>query len=150
MKKHLVQLTSDERATLEAFVRTGLRSPQAILRARLLLLTDEQGDARNDADIAKTLNLNVHTVEENRKRYAQEGLQAVLERKPRKDKGIPVKVDGRVEAQLTRLACSQTPNDEPKWTLAMLGDGLVQLGLVDSISRETVRKTLKKTTSNRI
>lgn len=61
-----------------------------------------------------------------------------------------MKIDGRVEAQLTRLACSQTPNDEPSWTLAMLGDSLVKLGVVDSISRKTVRKTLKKITSSRI
>ena len=149
MKKHLVRLTPDERATLETFIHTGLRSPQALLRARLLLLADEQGDARNDADIAKTLSLNIHTVEQNRKRYAQDGLEAVLKRKPRKDKGIPVKIDGRVEAQLTRLACSQTPDEEPTWTLEMLGDELVKLGVVESISRETVRKTLKKIVSSR-
>ena len=89
------------------------------------------------------------TVEENRRRYVEDGLEAVLNRRPRKDKGVPVKIDGRVEAQLTRRACSQTPNDEPSWTLSMLGDHLVQLGVVDSISRETVRKTLKKIASNR-
>ena len=149
MKKHQVRLTPDERAKLKTFTRTGLRSPQALLRAQLLLLADEYGEANNDVTIARTLNLNVHTVEQTRRRYAQDGLEAVLQRKPRKDKGIPVKVDGRVEAQLTRLACSQTPNDEPSWTLSMLGDQLVQLGVVDSISRETVRKTLKKIASNR-
>ena len=148
-KKCLVQLTPDERATLETFVRTGLRGPQAILRARLLLLADEQGNARNDADIAKTLNLNLHTVEQNRKRYAQDSLQAVPNRRPRMDKGIPAKVDGQVEAQRTRLACSQTPHDEPSWTLAMSGDALVQLGVVDSSSRKAVRKTLKKTVPSR-
>ena len=89
-------------------------------------------------------------MEENRRRYVEDSLEAVLNRRPRKDKGVPVKVDGRVEAQLTRLACSQTPNDEPSWTLSMLGDHLVQLGVVNSISRETVRKTLKKIASNRI
>lgn len=149
MKKHLIRLTPDERATLETFVHTGLRSPQAVLRAQILLLADEQGEARNDADIAKTLKLNVHTVEQNRKRYAQDGLQAVLQRKSRKDKGVPVKIDGRVEAQLTMLACSATPNDEPGWTLSMLGDSLVKSGVVDSVSRETVRKTLKKIASSR-
>ncbi|WP_425147149.1 hypothetical protein [Deinococcus sp.] len=71
-------------------------------------------------------------------------MEAVVQHKPRKDKGIPVKVDGRVAAALTRLACSQTPTEEPSWTLSVLGDSLVQLGVVESISRETVRKTLKK------
>ena len=149
MKKHLIRLTPEERTTLETFIHTGLRSPQAILRAQILLLADEQGEARNDADIAKTLNLNVHTVEQNRKRYAQDGLEAVLQRKPRKDKGLPVKIDGRVEAQLTMLACSTTPNGEPGWTLSMLGDSLVKSGVVESVSRETVRKTLKKIASSR-
>lgn len=149
MKRFWVRLTPEERATLHTFVQTGVRSVQAVVRARLLLLADEQGEARNDVEIAQTLAISVKTVQENRKRYAQDGLEAVLNRKPRKDKGIPVKMDGRVEAQLTRLACSQTPNDEPSWTLAMLGDGLVQLGVIDSVSRETVRKTLKKIASNR-
>ncbi len=84
-------------------------------------------------------------MEVTRKRYVEHGLQAVLQRAPRKDKGVPHKVDGRVEAQLITLACSDTPNGEPAWTLQMLGDELVRLQLVDSISRETVRKTLKKT-----
>lgn len=150
MKQFLVRLTFEEQDTLQTFVHTGVRSVQAVVRARILLLANEQGTARNDAEIAQTLAISVKTVAENRKRYAQEDLQAVLQRKSRKDKGIPVKVDGRVQAQLTRLACSQTPNDEPTWTLAMLGEGLVQMGLVDSISRETVRKTLKKIASSHI
>lgn len=150
MKRFSVRLTPDEQATLEKFVQTGVRSVQAVVRARILLMANEQGDARNDALIAQTLGISVKTVQENRKRFAEDGLEAVLNRRPRKDKGIPVKIDGRVEAQLTRLACSQTPNDEPSWTLSMLGDHLVHLGVVDSISRETVRKTLKKIASNRI
>lgn len=149
MKRHLVKLSEEERAELQTFVRTGHRSAQAITRARILLLADEQGEARNDADIARTLGVNLHTVEANRKRYAENGLKAVLDRRPRKDRGVPIKVDGRVEARLTALACSKTPNGEPRWTLTMLGDQLVQLGMVDRISRETVRKTLKKIDSSR-
>lgn len=94
------------------------------------------------------LHLNRHTVENNRKRYNEHGLKAVLERKQRKCQGIPQKVDARVEAHIIMLACSETPHDEPAWTLQMLGDEVVRLGLVDSISRETVRKTLKKRRSN--
>lgn len=150
MKKHLVHLTAPERTEVQQFLRTGHRSAQAITRARILLLADQQGEQRNDAEIARTLGVNLHTVENIRRRYAQNGLQAVLQRKPRSDKGIPVKVDGRVEAQLITLACSETPNGEPSWTLQMLGDALVQLGLVEDISRETVRQTLKKTRSGHI
>lgn len=149
MKRFLVRLTPEEHGTLQTFVHTGVRSVQAVVRARILLLANEQGEARNDAEIAQMLSISVKTVQENRKRYAQDGLQAVLQRKPRKDKGIPVKIDGRVEAQLTMLACRATPNDEPAWTLTMLGDHLVQSGVLDSISRESVRKTLKKTVSSR-
>ncbi len=98
MKKHLVNLAPSERADVERFVRTGHRSAQAITRARILLLADQQGEQRNDAEIARTLGVNLYTVENIRRRYAQHGLQAVLERKPRSDKGRPVKVDGRVEA----------------------------------------------------
>ena len=148
-KKYLVNLSREEREELETFVRTGNHPAQAINRARILLLADINGDARHDGDIAKILGLNRHTVENNRRRYNEHGLKAVLERKTRKDKGIPQKVDGRVEAQIIALACSDTPNGEPEWTLQMLRDGIVRLGMVDSISRETVRKTLKKTHSNR-
>ncbi|UQN07931.1 helix-turn-helix domain-containing protein [Deinococcus sp. QL22] len=149
MKKHLVRLAEAERTELRAFTRSGTRSAQAITRARLLLMADQQGESRNDADIAKALGITVPTVEVTRKRYVQHGLQAVLQRAPRQDKGIPQKVDGRVEAQLISLACSQTPNGESSWTLQMLSDELVRLQLVDSISRETVRKTLKKIRSGR-
>lgn len=143
-KKYRVQLSPAQRSELNTFVRTGKRAAQAIHRARILLLADENGEALHDGEIARILNLNRHTVENNRKRFSEHGLQAVLERKQRKDKGIPQKVDGRVEAQLITLACSETPNGEPAWTLQMLGDEVVRLGLVDSISRESVRKTLKK------
>ena len=149
MKKHLVKLTEAERATLDVFTRTGQRGAQSLTRARVLLLADEQGAARNDADIARTLEINVHTVEDVRKRYCEQGLESVLNRKARKDKGLPVKIDGRVEAQLVALACSETPNGEPSWTLSMLADQLVKLEVVERISRESVRKTLKKTSLNR-
>lgn len=76
-------------------------------------------------------------------------MEATVKRKARKDKGIPEKVDGRVEAHLIALACSATPNEEPVWTLKMLADKLVELELVDSISREKVRQVLKKTSSSR-
>jgi transposase len=145
MKRHIVNLTDTERQHLMEFTRTGKHSAQAIARARILLLADTQGQARNDADIARALGISVHTVEVTRKRYALEGLEGVLARKPRKDRGRPVKVDARVEAHIVATACSDTPNGEPEWTLAMIADHVVMLGVVDSISRERVRQTLKKT-----
>jgi len=150
MKRHLVNLACSERVDVERFVGTGQRSTQSITRARILLLADQQGEQRNDVEIARTLGVNLHTVENVRRRYAQHGLQAVLERKSRSDRGRPVKVDGRMEAQLITLACSETPHGEPSWTLQMLGDALVRLGLVETISRETVRQKLKKACSGHI
>ena len=149
VKRHTVHLTPEERARLRAFTRTGTRNAQSITRARILLLVDEQGEARNDVSIAQALAVNVHTVETARKRYCLKGINAVLERKPRLDKGRPVKIDGRVQAHLITLACSDPPAGTASWTLQLLSDELVRLELVSSISRESVRQVLKKTSSDR-
>ncbi|WP_272952803.1 helix-turn-helix domain-containing protein [Deinococcus alpinitundrae] len=93
MKRYRFLLTPEDQSTLQTFVDTGTRSVQALVRARILLLADEHGEARNDARIARTLAISTKTVEENRRRYVEDGLQAVLNRRPRKDKGVPVKVD---------------------------------------------------------
>lgn len=144
MKRHIVALTPEERDRLRDFTRTGHRSAQAIIRARILLAADTQGEAKHDADIARSLGVSLRTVENTRKRHCTQGLEAVLERQARQDKGQPVKLDGRVQAHLVALACSSTPNNEPFWTLSMLADRLVKLELVQSVSRESVRQVLKK------
>lgn len=144
MKRHTIALSPAERDRLCTFTRTGLRSAQALTRARILLAADAQGDARNDADIARSLSVSVHTVQNTRKRDCTDGLEAVLGRKPRRTRGEPLKLDGRVQAHVVALACSKTPNDEPSWTLWMLADHLVKLEVVESASRESVRQILKK------
>lgn len=80
MKRFVVRLKPEEQAELDRFVHTGIRSVQAVVRARILLMANEQGEARNDVEIARTLAISVKTVQDNRKRYAQDGLQAVLQR----------------------------------------------------------------------
>lgn len=80
MKRFFVRLTPEEQATLQKFVQTGVRSVQSVVRARILLMANEQGEARNDAEIAQTLGISVKTVQENRKRFAEDGLEAVLNR----------------------------------------------------------------------
>ncbi len=102
-----------------------------------------------DAEIARAVGVSKATVYNVRSRYLALGVERAVHRKARKDKGIPEKVDGRVEAHITALACSATPNEEPVWTLKMLADKLVELELVASISREKVRQVLKKTSSSR-
>lgn len=149
MKQHVITLSSDERQQLEQFIRTGTRSARTINRARILLMADTQGQARNDIAIAQSLETSVRTVQDTRKAFKSVGLEGCLRRQPRKDKGQPRKVDGRVQAHLTALACSSTPNGEPSWTLSMLGNAVVKLEVIDSISKESVRQVLKKMRSNR-
>ncbi len=148
MKRRELRLTSDERAWLEHFTGAGSVHHQAFKRAQILLAADEPG-RRGDAEIAKTIGVSKATVYNTRSRYLALGVERAVERKARKDKGLPEKVDGRVEAHIIALACSVTPNEEPVWTLKMLAGKLVELELVGSISREKVRQVLKKTSLSR-
>ncbi len=140
MKRRELKLTNDERAWLEHFTGAGRAHHQAFKRAQILLAADEPNRIMGDAEIAKTLGVSKATVYNVRSRYLALGVEATVHRKARKDKGVPEKVDGRVEAHIVALACSATPNEEPVWTLTMLADKLVALELVDSISREKVRQ----------
>jgi transposase len=149
VKQHNVTLTDEQRQTLTSFTRTGKHPAQAITRARILLQADTGGPNHQDARIAENLDVDVHTVEHIRKKFCKQGLEATLHRKARKDKGQPVKIDGRVEAQIIKIACSKTPNGEPEWTLRMIADEVINLELVESIARESVRRTLKKTNFRR-
>ncbi len=148
MKRRELKLTRDERAWLEHFTGAGSAHHQAFKRAQILLAADKP-NRMGDADIAKAVGVSKATVYNVRSRYLALGVERVVQRKARKDKGIPEKVDGRVEAHLIALACSATPNEEPTWTLKMLVGKLVELELVDSISREKVRQVLKKTSLSR-
>lgn len=160
MKRRELKLTSDERAWLEHFTGSGRAHHQAFKRAQILLAADEP-NRMGDAEIARVVGVSRATVYNVRSRYLALGVEATVQRKARKDKGIPGKVDGRVEAHLIALACSATPNEEPVWTLKMLADKLVELELVASMSwaertlpglpasREKVRQVLKKTSSSR-
>jgi transposase len=149
MKQHTINLTEQHRQTLTRIVKTGTHPAQVITRARILLQADTNGTNWQDASIAEACSVGISTVERIRKNFCQHGLEQAIERKARKDKGKPIKIDGRVEAQIIKIACSKTPNGEPEWTLRMIADELVSLELVDTIARESVRRTLKKTSSNR-
>ncbi len=117
--------------------------------ARILLLSDENqvDSAMRDEDIAWVLKVGSATVERVRRRCVEEGLEAALGRKQQL-KRRKKKLDGQGEAHLVALACSQPPEGRVSWTLQMLADGLVAQEIVDSISTETVRRTLKKTNSS--
>jgi transposase len=145
VKRHFVTLSDKQRQFLTSFTRTGKHPAQAITRARILLQADTNGPNHQHARIAENLGVQVFTVERVCKKFCKQGLETTLHRKTRKDKGQPVKIDGRVEAQIIKIACSKTPNGEPEWTLRMIADELVSLEFVESIARESVRRTLKKT-----
>lgn len=137
-----IHLSQDERDELEQFISQGKKSARAINRARILLFADE---GKNATEIAKLLGISRGTVYNVRKAYRQrahERMVDFLHDQPRS--GRPIKIDSRVEANVTMIACSEPPEGSARWTLHMIADKLVQLAVTDSISHESIRRTLKK------
>jgi putative transposase len=128
---------------LNRYLRRGKSSARSLTRARILLLADE---GRSDEEIVEALKVSRTTVNRIRKRYCEGGLEFALHERARS--GAPPKMDERVEAQLTLLACSEPPEGRSKWTLRLLADKLVELEAVDSISHMSVHRMLKKTRPN--
>src|SRR5207249_1207597 len=148
--KYRVTLDADERATLERLVAVGKGAARRLTHARILLLADTAlGPERADADIIDALGVSVRTVERVRHRLVTEGLPAALHPRPQPARPAKVKIKGHVEQRLVQLACSDPPEGRCHWTLQLLADEMVVLGLAESISTETVRQALKKTTSSR-
>jgi transposase len=143
VKKYVVTLSDAQRAELRALMRSGIVSARMLTRARVLLLSDQ---GSTDEQIAATLPVGTTTIERLRRRFVEEGLDATLQERPRPG-GTP-KLDGKQEALLVALACSEPPQDRAKWTMQLLADKLVAIGAVETISDETVRRVLKKTTSS--
>ena len=150
MKKYVVRLTEDERQLLKKLATTGKGPARVFTRARILLEADESdsGPAWPDEVISEALNVTVQTVERVRKQLVLEGIEAVLTRRPYMQKRVRKKIDGAVEAHLIALSCSDPPPGRARWTLRLLADKIVELGYVDSISHEAIRKALKKTNSS--
>jgi len=139
---HVVELTADECRTLLDLTRRGVASARRIRRARILLLA---ADGRPDAAVAQAVACCVATVENVRRRFAADGL-AALDERPRP--GAAPKLDGKATATLVGLACTTPPAGRATWTMRLLADRLVELGAIDAVSDETVRRTLKKTSSS--
>jgi transposase len=145
-KRYVVRLTDEERGHLEALVRRGRAHARKLLYARMLLKSDaaQGGPAWTDERIAEAFEVSTATVARERRRFSEEGLEvALMPRKP----GRPRRrvLDGRAEARLVALACSEPPEGRVSWTLRLLADRMVELGHVEGVSHETVRRTLKKT-----
>ena len=141
---HKVELTSEERQTLETLVRKGEHSALKLTRAHILLKADRNGPSWTDARISEAFGCDAQTAYNVRKRFATGERLAALERKPQSRPSHPPKLDGPGEARLIALACSDPPKGFARWTLQLLADELVELEVVESISIETVRQTLKK------
>jgi transposase len=143
-KRYRVTLHADEQAQLLALIKKGRVAARQLARAHILLQADA-GVA--DTAIATALHVGTATVERIRKRFVEEGLDVALRERPRP--GGRRKLEGKYEAFLIALACSTPPDERPRWTMQLLAAKLVELKQVESISDETVRRTLKKTSSSR-
>lgn len=148
MGKHItIQLTDEQRSHLEKLIRSGAAPARTQTKARILLLTDRsQGQQRTDQEVADALLCSKGTIVTMRKRFAAEGLDAALYDKPRP--GAKPKITGEVEAKLVTLVCSDPPDGHARWTLQLLANQLVTLGLLESISQVAVHQRLKKTNLN--
>lgn len=138
-----VELDDEDRRTLTEMVQSGREKSRVIRRAHTLLLAD---DGRDNREIASILRACENTTRTTVKRYLSGGLAEALGERPRP--GQKRKLDARGETRLIALACSDPPQGRERWTLRLLADGLVALGVVESISYQTVRRVLKKGLSN--
>ena len=145
-----VALTEEQRAEPRGLVGSGTAPARTLTRARILLKADhgEGGPGWSDAAIVAALDVNASTVLRLRRQFVSDGLQATLARK-RPDRVYERRLDGAQEARLIAVACSVPPDGQARWSLRLLADELVRLEVVEAVSYETVRQTLKKTTSSR-
>jgi len=150
MIKYTVHLNKIEREELLAIISKGSHTSQTFRAAYILLNCDEGKFAEKvtNEQISKVLKVGMRTIDRIKRRFIEDGMDETLERKPT-SRTYDVKADGDVEARLVTLCCSEPPKGYAKWSLRMLADKMVDLKYVESISYETVRRVLKKTTLNR-
>jgi len=145
-KKYVVSLSKKERIALERIVRSGECKAYLITHAHILLKADTNGPDMADQEIADMFHCHQQTVHNVRKRYLEYGVEGSLKRKTRDSPPITPILDGEKEARLIALSCQQPPEGYSRWTCKLLSERLVELEIVDSISRKTVERTLKKRT----
>ncbi|MCI0600397.1 MAG: helix-turn-helix domain-containing protein [Beijerinckiaceae bacterium] len=152
VKKYVVRLSDAEREQLETLIRKGKSPAQRLMKARILLKADvsEAGEGWSDSRIIEALETSASMVYRVRKQLVEEGLDAVLSRKPRAAPSVPRIFDGETEAKLIALACSEPPAGRARWTLRLLESKVVELNIVARASDSTIGRTLKKTLSGRI
>jgi Homeodomain-like domain len=150
MDKYRVTLTAAERAALEHLVSVGKGAARKLTQARLLLLADTAAGAQPaDDELVAALGVGLCTVGRVRRRLVTAGLPAALDHKPQPQRPDQIKIKGDIEPRLIQLAGSDPPEGRCQWTLQLLAEDLIVLGVVEAVSTETVRPALKKTTSTR-
>lgn len=147
--KYIVILSDEERTSLTRLVTKGQTAAYRIKHAHILLKVDAPGPNWTDEKVAQTFGCHAQTVRNVRQRFVEQGVEAALERKKRPLPPREKILDGEKEAHLVALGCSSPPEGQRRWTMQLLADKLVELEIVERISRQTVARTLKKTTSNR-
>jgi transposase len=140
-KRYPVKLTDSQRDSLKRLIAAGTAPARKLAHARLLLKADE---GWTDAQIVRAVDISQPTISRVRKQFVEEGLEAALNRRTTRRVYRP-KLDGEQEARLIALACSKPPEGQAHWTLRLLADKAVELEIADSLSYQTVRRTLKKT-----
>jgi transposase len=148
-KKYIVNLSPSERNYLEEITNKGKTAAYKMNHARILLKADinQEGGGWTDSKISEALNIGDATIERVRKRFVEEGIESALNRREQKKRRQRI-IDGEKEAYLIAIACSETPLGRSGWTLQMLADKMVELKVVEQVSIETIRQSLKKTNLN--
>lgn len=145
MKKYIVKLTQKERDFLSGLISTGKSAARKLLHARILLKVDSGAHGENwtDEKVSEALDVGVRSIERIRERFVGEDLESALERREH-SRYRPRRLDGKQEAHLVALVCSQAPAGRRRWTLHLLADKMVAMQHVETLSHEAVRQTLKK------
>ncbi len=151
MKKYTVHLTAEQRQQLQQRISAGQAAARKLTHARILLKTDqsEQGPGWGDEQISQALEVSVPTIERVRKRFVEQGLSDAIERRPQPERPEKRILNGKHEAYLIALACSEKPDGYARWSVRLLAHKMVELQYVDQVGRETIRQALKKMNSNR-
>ena len=146
MIRYKVTLTKEEREELHSMISKGIHSAQQIRNAYILLNVDQSGlgEKLTNEEICRVLKTSMRMVDRVKERFVEDGFEASLRRRPAKTTRKKI-IDGDIEAHLIALSCSKAPEGFSKWSLRLLADKMVELAYVESISYETIRRTLKKT-----
>lgn len=150
LKKYVVRLSAEERAQLQALIGKGRGSARRLTKARILLKADvsDAGEDCSDSEIVGALGVSICLVQRTRRQLVEQGLEAALSRKVRATPAVAAIFDGEKQAKLTALACSAPPRGYARWSLRLLEQKVVELGIVDHASDSTIGRALKKTRSS--